>query len=66
MNFRTFVHVSYANGNVHIFVLQEFIFCGIWTAFYVLAASLAADYARYAEAFGAAAVSSIKESLDEF
>lgn len=33
----------------------EFIFCVIWTAFYLLAASLAADYARYVEAFGVAA-----------
>ncbi|OAD57998.1 CKLF-like MARVEL transmembrane domain-containing protein 4 [Eufriesea mexicana] len=33
----------------------EFIFCTIWTAFYLLAASLAADYIRYTEAFGVAA-----------
>lgn len=33
----------------------EFIFCAIWTVFYLLAASLAADYARYSEAFGVAA-----------
>ncbi|XP_017880418.1 CKLF-like MARVEL transmembrane domain-containing protein 8 [Ceratina calcarata] len=33
----------------------EFIFCVIWTAFYLLAAALAADYARYVEAFGVAA-----------
>ncbi|KOC69815.1 CKLF-like MARVEL transmembrane domain-containing protein 4 [Habropoda laboriosa] len=33
----------------------EFIFCTIWTAFYLLAASLAADHARYLEAFGVAA-----------
>ena len=33
----------------------EFIFCAIWTAFYLLAASLAADYAKVDEAFGAAA-----------
>lgn len=32
----------------------EFIFCTIWTVFYLLAASLAADYARYTEAFGVA------------
>jgi len=37
--------------------LQEFIFCTVWTVFYLLAASLAADYARYTEAFGVAAVS---------
>ncbi|KAG5322789.1 CKLF4 protein, partial [Pseudoatta argentina] len=33
----------------------EFIFCTIWTLFYLLAASLAADFARYTEAFGVAA-----------
>ena len=33
----------------------EFIFCSIWTAFYLLAAALAADYAKYVEAFGVAA-----------
>ncbi|XP_043259081.1 CKLF-like MARVEL transmembrane domain-containing protein 4 [Colletes gigas] len=33
----------------------EFIFCTIWTAFYLLAAALAADYAKYVESFGAAA-----------
>jgi len=37
---------------------QEFVFCTIWTFFYLLAASLAAAYGRYDEAFGAAAVSS--------
>ncbi|CAD1477540.1 unnamed protein product, partial [Heterotrigona itama] len=33
----------------------EFIFCGLWTIFYMLAASLAAGHAAYIEAFGAAA-----------
>lgn len=33
----------------------EFIFCTIWTVFYLLAASLAANYAPYTEAFGVAA-----------
>ncbi|XP_053973509.1 CKLF-like MARVEL transmembrane domain-containing protein 4 [Hylaeus anthracinus] len=33
----------------------EFIYCAIWTAFYLLAAALAADYAKVVEAFGAAA-----------
>ncbi|EFN61419.1 CKLF-like MARVEL transmembrane domain-containing protein 4 [Camponotus floridanus] len=33
----------------------EFVFCTIWTVFYLLAASLAADYARHTEAFGVAA-----------
>ncbi|KAK1120324.1 hypothetical protein K0M31_012308 [Melipona bicolor] len=33
----------------------EFIFCGLWTIFYVLAASLTAGHATYIEAFGAAA-----------
>lgn len=36
---------------------QEFVFCTIWTFFYLLAASLAAADGRYDEAFGAAAVS---------
>jgi hypothetical protein len=36
---------------------QEFVFCTIWTFFYLLAASLAAANGRYDEAFGAAAVS---------
>ncbi|XP_034940041.1 CKLF-like MARVEL transmembrane domain-containing protein 4 [Chelonus insularis] len=33
----------------------EFIFCAIWSLFYLLAASLAADFARGREAYGAAA-----------
>ncbi|XP_031845164.1 CKLF-like MARVEL transmembrane domain-containing protein 4 [Nomia melanderi] len=33
----------------------EFIFCSVWTALYLLAAALAADYARYSEVFGVAA-----------
>ncbi|KAK0085241.1 hypothetical protein PV325_005531 [Microctonus aethiopoides] len=33
----------------------EFVFCALWTAFYLLAASLAADLAKHAEAFGVAA-----------
>ncbi|XP_006613089.1 plasmolipin-like [Apis dorsata] len=33
----------------------EFLFCIIWTAFYLLAASLAVDYAKYIEAYGVAA-----------
>ncbi|XP_076763317.1 CKLF-like MARVEL transmembrane domain-containing protein 4 [Xylocopa sonorina] len=33
----------------------EFIFCVIWTAFYLLASALAVDNARFVEAFGAAA-----------
>ncbi|XP_033321342.1 CKLF-like MARVEL transmembrane domain-containing protein 4 [Megalopta genalis] len=33
----------------------EFIFCALWAAFYVLAASLAADYAIHVESFGVAA-----------
>ncbi|PNF26063.1 hypothetical protein B7P43_G06390 [Cryptotermes secundus] len=33
----------------------EFVFCTIWTFFYLLAASLAAANGRYDEAFGAAA-----------
>ncbi|XP_076172158.1 CKLF-like MARVEL transmembrane domain-containing protein 4 [Ptiloglossa arizonensis] len=33
----------------------EFIFCSIWTVFYLLAAALAADYAKYVEAFGVGA-----------
>jgi hypothetical protein len=38
------------------FVLfQEFVFCTIWTFFYLLAASLAAANGRYDGAFGAAA-----------
>jgi hypothetical protein len=41
-----------------LFILfQEFVFCTIWTFFYLLAASLAAADGRYDEAFGAAAVS---------
>jgi hypothetical protein len=36
---------------------QEFVYCTIWTFFYLLAASLAAADGRYDEAFGAAAVS---------
>ncbi|XP_066584237.1 CKLF-like MARVEL transmembrane domain-containing protein 4 [Prorops nasuta] len=33
----------------------EFVFCSIWTVFYLLAASLAADHTKYSEAFGVAA-----------
>ncbi|XP_063977526.1 CKLF-like MARVEL transmembrane domain-containing protein 4 [Diachasmimorpha longicaudata] len=33
----------------------ELIFCGMWTVFYLLAASLAADYARVTEGYGVAA-----------
>ncbi|XP_068975672.1 CKLF-like MARVEL transmembrane domain-containing protein 4 [Bombus flavifrons] len=33
----------------------ELTFCVLWTIFYMLAASLAAGYAKYIEAFGAAA-----------
>ncbi|XP_015185152.1 PREDICTED: CKLF-like MARVEL transmembrane domain-containing protein 4 [Polistes dominula] len=33
----------------------ELIFCSIWTIFYLLAASLAADYGRIAESFAVAA-----------
>lgn len=33
----------------------EFVFCAVWTFFYLLAASLAADYGRHDEAYGAAA-----------
>ncbi|KAI4503525.1 hypothetical protein M0802_000928 [Mischocyttarus mexicanus] len=36
-------------------VLLEFIFCSIWTVFYLLAASLAADYGRLSESFAVAA-----------
>lgn len=32
----------------------EFIFCALWAVFYLLAASLAADYARLSEGFGVA------------
>lgn len=35
----------------------EFVFNGLWTFFYLLAASLAAAYGSYVEAFAAAAVS---------
>lgn len=35
----------------------EFIFCALWSLFYLIAASLAADYGRYDEAMAAAAVS---------
>ncbi|XP_015588164.1 CKLF-like MARVEL transmembrane domain-containing protein 4 [Cephus cinctus] len=33
----------------------EFIFCTIWTIFYLIAAALVADYAKHSEAFGVAA-----------
>lgn len=33
----------------------EFVFCALWTLFYLIAASLAANLAPYAEAFGVAA-----------
>nr|CAD7606532.1 unnamed protein product [Timema genevievae] len=33
----------------------EFVFCALWVFFYLLAASLAADYGKADEAFGAAA-----------
>ncbi|XP_071448273.1 plasmolipin-like [Hetaerina americana] len=33
----------------------EFVFCAIWTLFYLIAASLAAAFAPHSEAFGAAA-----------
>ncbi|XP_043274217.1 CKLF-like MARVEL transmembrane domain-containing protein 4 [Venturia canescens] len=33
----------------------EFIYCALWTVFYLLAASLAADWARHSEGFGVAA-----------
>ncbi|PSN34447.1 hypothetical protein C0J52_21466 [Blattella germanica] len=38
----------------------EFVFCTIWTFFYLLAASLAAADGRYDEAFGAAAFNGIR------
>ncbi|KAK6623734.1 hypothetical protein RUM43_009587 [Polyplax serrata] len=38
-------------------VKVEFIFCAIWTLFYLIAASLAANWGSFDEAFAAAAVS---------
>ena len=49
---------EYSHQSLIFILFQEFVFCTIWTFFYLLAASLAAANGRYDEAFGAAAVSS--------
>nr|CAD7447254.1 unnamed protein product [Timema bartmani] len=43
-------------GDIPLYLMfQEFVFCALWVFFYLLAASLAADYGKSDEAFGAAA-----------
>jgi hypothetical protein len=48
---------EYSHQSLLFILFQEFVFCAIWTFFYLLAASLAAADGRIDEAFGAAAVS---------